>query len=131
MNFLFQYVLVLADDSLILAQRLSEWAYKAPFLEEDIALSNISLDLFGRANMLFEYAVNVKGDDFKTTVVRDLSGNSTVNLFCKLGLLTEIRTGAPTLRLSGWMGVLGRDSHSRHRDMKIGADGIESAKREI
>ena len=63
MNFLFQYVLVLADDSLILAQRLSEWAYKAPFLEEDIALSNISLDLFGRATLFFEYAASIKNDD--------------------------------------------------------------------
>ena len=42
--------------------RLSEWAYKAPFLEEDIALSNISLDMFGRANMLLEYAANIKND---------------------------------------------------------------------
>ena len=32
----FKYVLGLGDDSLIVAQRLSEWAYKAPFLEEDI-----------------------------------------------------------------------------------------------
>ena len=62
-NSLFKFVLTLADDALIMGQRLSEWAYKAPLLEEDIALSNISLDLFGRANMLFEYAVNVKGDD--------------------------------------------------------------------
>ena len=63
MNTLFQYVLVLADDALILAQRLSEWAYKAPFLEEDIALSNISLDLFGRAALFLEYAALVKDDD--------------------------------------------------------------------
>ena len=63
MNALFKYVLVLADDALILAQRLSEWAYKAPFLEEDIALSNISLDLFGRAALFLEYAALVKDDD--------------------------------------------------------------------
>ena len=62
MNLLFKYVLVLADDSLILAQRLSEWAYKAPFLEEDIALSNISLDLFGRATLFLEYAALIKND---------------------------------------------------------------------
>ena len=47
----FQYVLSIGDDALIIAQRLSEWAYRAPFLEEDIALSNISLDMFGRANL--------------------------------------------------------------------------------
>ena len=60
-NSLFQFVLTLADDALILGHRLSEWAYRAPFLEEDIALSNISLDMFGRANMLLEYATNMQG----------------------------------------------------------------------
>ena len=63
MNFLFNYVLMLADDALIIAQRLSEWAYRAPFLEEDIALSNISLDLFGRATLFFNYAASIKGSD--------------------------------------------------------------------
>jgi len=59
---LFKYVLVLGDDALILGQRLSQWAYKGPFLEEDIALSNISLDMFGRANLFLEYAANIKGN---------------------------------------------------------------------
>jgi len=61
-EFLFKYVLALGDDSLILGQRLSQWAYKGPFLEEDIALSNISLDMFGRANLFLEYAANIKGN---------------------------------------------------------------------
>ena len=60
---LFKYVLALGDDALILGQRLSEWAYKAPFLEEDIALSNISLDMFGRANLYLEYATSLNGGD--------------------------------------------------------------------
>ena len=60
---LYKYVLSLGDDSLILGQRLSEWAYKGPFLEEDIALSNISLDMFGRANLFLEYAAELKGED--------------------------------------------------------------------
>ena len=67
---LLQYILTLADDSLIMAQRLSEWAYKAPFLEEDIALSNISLDLFGRANMFLDYAAEIKGNN---TIADDLA----------------------------------------------------------
>ena len=62
-NSLFKFVLILADDALIIGQRLSEWAYKAPFLEEDIALSNISLDMFGRANMLLKYATNLQGQE--------------------------------------------------------------------
>ena len=61
-DLLYQYVLALGDDSLILGQRLSQWAYKGPFLEEDIALSNISLDMFGRANLLLEYAATLKGN---------------------------------------------------------------------
>ena len=59
----FQYVLSLGDDALITAQRLSEWAYRAPFLEEDIALSNISLDMFGRANLFLDYAASLKEND--------------------------------------------------------------------
>ena len=58
----FQYVLSIGDDALIIAQRLSEWAYRAPFLEEDIALSNISLDMFGRANLFLDYAASLKGN---------------------------------------------------------------------
>ena len=54
-NNLYKYVLSLGDDALIIGQRLSEWAYKAPFLEEDMALSNIALDMFGRANLFLEY----------------------------------------------------------------------------
>ena len=62
-HLLYKYVLALGDDALILGQRLSQWAYKGPFLEEDIALSNISLDMFGRANLFLEYAATLKGND--------------------------------------------------------------------
>ena len=50
MNSLLKYVLRIGDSSLITGQRISEWCSKGPTLEEDIALSNISLDLFGQAN---------------------------------------------------------------------------------
>ena len=53
---LFQYVLRLGDDSLILGHRLSEWCGHGPVLEEDIATINISLDLIGQATNLLEYA---------------------------------------------------------------------------
>lgn len=58
---LFKYTLRLGDTSLILAQRLSEWTGHGPFLEEDLALTNITLDLFGRAKSLLEYAGKVEG----------------------------------------------------------------------
>jgi ring-1,2-phenylacetyl-CoA epoxidase subunit PaaC len=58
---LFQYLLRLGDSSLILGQRLSEWTGHGPFLEEDLALTNIALDIFGRAKSLLEYAGKVEG----------------------------------------------------------------------
>lgn len=51
-----QYALMLADDALILAQRLGWWISRAPEMEEDIALGNIALDLIGHARFLFTYA---------------------------------------------------------------------------
>ena len=61
MNSLFQYTLRIADSSLILGQRMSEWCSKGPTLEEDIAMSNIGLDLFGQANGFYEYAAQLDG----------------------------------------------------------------------
>ena len=61
MSALFTYTLRIADSSLILGQRMSEWCAKGPTLEEDIALSNISLDLFGQANGFYEYASQLEG----------------------------------------------------------------------
>ena len=58
---LFRYALRLGDDALILAQRLSEWASRAPEIEEDIALTNMALDLLGQARVLLDYAGTVEG----------------------------------------------------------------------
>jgi ring-1,2-phenylacetyl-CoA epoxidase subunit PaaC len=58
---LFNYTLRLGDTSLILGQRLSEWTGHGPFLEEDLALTNIALDIFGRAKNLLEYAALLEG----------------------------------------------------------------------
>jgi ring-1,2-phenylacetyl-CoA epoxidase subunit PaaC len=60
-NKLFKYTLRLADNSLILGQRLGEWCGHGPVLEEDIALTNISLDLIGQATSLLAYAGKVEG----------------------------------------------------------------------
>ncbi len=60
-NALFQYVLALADDALVLGHRLSEWSGHAPMLEEDIALSNLALDLIGQARLFYAYAAEVEG----------------------------------------------------------------------
>jgi ring-1,2-phenylacetyl-CoA epoxidase subunit PaaC len=56
---LYNYTLHLADNALILAQRNSEWCGHGPVLEQDIAITNISLDLIGQARSLFQYAADV------------------------------------------------------------------------
>lgn len=62
---LFEYVLRRADDTLILGHRLSEWCGHGPILEEDIALTNLALDLVGQATELYQYAAKIedKGRD--------------------------------------------------------------------
>lgn len=57
---LFQYSLRLGDDALILGHRLAELCSRGPFLEEDLALTNIALDLTGRAQLFFEYAAKLE-----------------------------------------------------------------------
>src|ERR1044071_194640 len=55
-DFLVNYTLHLADNSLIMGHRNSEWTGHGPILEQDIALSNIALDLIGQARYLYQYA---------------------------------------------------------------------------
>ena len=50
------YCLMLADDALVLAQRLGEWTTHAPEIEEEVALANIGLDLLGQARLLLARA---------------------------------------------------------------------------
>ena len=51
-----EYCLMLADDALVLAQRLAEWTTRAPEVEEEVALANIGLDLLGQARLLLARA---------------------------------------------------------------------------
>jgi ring-1,2-phenylacetyl-CoA epoxidase subunit PaaC len=54
-------LLRLGDNALVLGHRLSEWSARAPTLEEDIALSNLALDLIGQARLLYDHAGKVEG----------------------------------------------------------------------
>lgn len=56
------YILHLADNALILAQRNGEWCGHGPILEQDIAITNITLDLIGQARSLYQYAATLKAD---------------------------------------------------------------------
>jgi len=58
---LFDYLLWLGDNSLVLGHRLSEWCGHGPVLEEDIALTNIALDLIGQSRLFLTYAGEVEG----------------------------------------------------------------------
>lgn len=62
-NNLYNYILGIADNSLILGQRLGELCGHGPSLETDIACTNISLDFFGQVRSYFQYAAQVAGDD--------------------------------------------------------------------
>jgi ring-1,2-phenylacetyl-CoA epoxidase subunit PaaC len=69
------YALRRADDALVLGHRLSEWCGHAPMLEEDMALSNIALDLIGQARELYSYAAKVEdkgNDEDKLAYLRDV-----------------------------------------------------------
>ena len=57
---LFEYVMRLSDDSLILGQRLGEWCGHGPILEEDIAITNIALDLIGQSISLYDFAAELE-----------------------------------------------------------------------
>ena len=56
------YLLHLADNALVLGQRNAEWCGHGPILEEDIAMSNISLDLIGQARLLYQHVATLKNN---------------------------------------------------------------------
>ena len=71
----FEWLLRVGDNALILSQRLSEWCGKGPVLEEDMALTNISLDLIGQATLWLSLAGKVEGkgrDEDALAFLRDV-----------------------------------------------------------
>jgi len=61
-NNLYKYILGIADNSLILGQRMGSLTGHGPSLETDIACTNISLDLFGQVRSYYQYAAKIAGD---------------------------------------------------------------------
>ena len=73
-NELFEYCLRLGDGSLIAGQRLAEWCGHGPILEEDIAMTNICLDLIGQSRAFLTYAGEIEGknrDEDSLAYLRD------------------------------------------------------------
>ena len=60
-NSIIEYSLRLGDDALTLGHRLSQWTSHAPFLEEELGLANVALDLIGRARLCYGYAAELAG----------------------------------------------------------------------
>lgn len=60
---LYDYILGVTDNSLILGQRLGELCGHGPSLETDIAMTNIALDLLGQCRNYYQYAAKIKGGD--------------------------------------------------------------------
>jgi ring-1,2-phenylacetyl-CoA epoxidase subunit PaaC len=78
------YILHLADNALILGHRNSEWCGHGPVLEQDIAISNIALDLIGQARMLYQHATelinNNSSDSFSlSSIIFHLSSEDIVS----------------------------------------------------
>jgi len=70
MNAHIDYIIHLADTTLILSQRNSEWCSHGPILEQDIAITNISLDLLGQSRYFYQHAatlLNTKNKSENTT----------------------------------------------------------------
>ena len=96
-DYLFNYTLHLADNSLIMGHRSSEWTGHGPILEQDIAISNIALDLVGQARNFYQYAAQIKGnvteddlaylrdaDDFKNILLAELPNGDWAKTILKL-----------------------------------------------
>ncbi|MEU6804118.1 1,2-phenylacetyl-CoA epoxidase subunit PaaC [Streptomyces neyagawaensis] len=95
----------LADDALVLAQRLAEWTTRAPELEEEVALANIGLDLLGQARLLYSRAGQVDGtgrdedayayfrdaDDFRNVRLAELPNDDFAFSVARLLLLSAWR----------------------------------------
>ncbi len=68
---LFNYTIYLADSSLIMGHRLSEWTGHGPMLEQDIAISNIALDLIGQSRNFYQYAALVSNAEDRENITED------------------------------------------------------------
>ncbi|MEO5648134.1 MAG: Phenylacetic acid catabolic protein, partial [Chitinophagaceae bacterium] len=79
MNDLINYTLYHGDTTLILAQRNSEWCAHGPILEQDIAITNISLDLIGQSRNFYQYAAQLINENHMPFAFRkETSGLSEV-----------------------------------------------------
>ena len=87
-NYLFNYTVHLADNCLVMGHRLSEWTGHGPMLEQDIAISNIALDLIGQSRNFYQYAAAMKENVTEDSLAYLRDSREFKNL-----LITEIPNG--------------------------------------
>jgi len=90
---LVDFTLFLADSSLMMGHRLSDWTGHGPMIEQDIAITNIALDLIGQSRNFYQYAaqlINIQND--KKITEDDLAYLRDANEFKNL-LITELPNG--------------------------------------
>ncbi|MBL7747801.1 MAG: phenylacetate-CoA oxygenase subunit PaaC [Chitinophagaceae bacterium] len=130
------YTLHLADTALILSQRNAEWCGHGPVLEQDIAITNISLDLLGQARNYYQYAATLinqsTNDPVKTVTEDSLAYLRTEREFKNL-LLTELPRGdwAQTILrqfLFSQFQYLLLEQHQRSTDEQLAAIAAKSIK---
>jgi ring-1,2-phenylacetyl-CoA epoxidase subunit PaaC len=87
-----EYLLHLADTALILGQRQAEWCGHGPVLEQDIAITNITLDLIGQARLWYQYAAEMMSKEGKSVTEDDLAFLRDERAF-RNHLITELPNG--------------------------------------
>ncbi len=93
MNQLINYVLQLADSNLILTQRNAAWCGHGPILEQDIAITNITLDLIGQSRNFYQYAAALINESNENIVTEDSLAYLRKEREFKNLLLTEQENG--------------------------------------
>ena len=95
----FQWLLRCGDNALILSQRLSEWCGKGPALEEDMAVTNVALDLLGQATLWLSLAAEIEGsgrDEDQLAFLRD------AHAFRNVLLVEQPNQGSPLSPTAQW-----------------------------
>ncbi len=93
MNQLINYTLHLADSNLILTQRNAAWCGHGPILEQDIAITNITLDLIGQSRNFYQYAATLINETTENSVTEDSLAYMRKEREFKNLLLTEQENG--------------------------------------
>lgn len=128
-----RYVLRMADTCLIHAQRLVEWCGHAPVLEEDIAMSNLGLDLLGQARAMFTHAAALEGGGHDEDALaflrdeRDYFNLTLVELPLRRGGADFAETQLRCLFVAAWLGPLWQGLQSS-RDEQLAAIAAKAAK---